>query len=984
MAAVFIDIPGVGNIEAKNAASEATLKEILKVMQNMNKAVGGRSTGGAPAGGAGSAGGGGGGGSGGGGGAGGRFGASMNYAARAGQNFGKMAEGLNKVFTGAGNAVGFMATGARATVRGFGNLAKAGADLASELANVGDSLTAAARSLNHIPVIGGVLSAVLGAVAAAAESVTKSMKDASGSGASFGGSLSQLNIAAGQAGMTMEQFGAFVKSNGVAMGAFGATTDDGAKNFARLSSSLRATSSDLYALGYGTADINAGLANYGKLLRMQGAAGTKSNSELIAGTKKYMKEMDMLAKITGEERAAKEKEREALAQDEQFRAAMAGLGPDVESSVMTLIQSMPNKAMQDFAKDLIANGTATNAANGLLMSQYPALAAQLQRLHQTTQRSVSVTNDDIRGVLAKGKAESENLVRTKQAVSSNVQELGVLATANAGWNKVTLDGIKAAEEQQASAAKTTDGQVEAIEKAKSALAALTNNIMLQLATSGGLDLLMSIFSQLAAFVMNFVLPGLQMLIPILGKIWTGMTMLLQPVIETLSKHFGGMGDTVSTVNGILNEVFSVLNGAVRGAILIFESLMTAIDILSGPFQRLGDAIFGADEGTRTFATTLIDVGDAVGRALEVLAEILGWVIDTAIIPLVHVFQEYLMPPLKALGNFILDNLTPILVLLTAGFIALNAAKIAYTIATIGITGILGILNAGMAILAGAVALATSPFFLIVAAVTGVIYIFKKFGGDLDVVADGLKYMWSGFKTFFSYLKLGFYKVLDALPGIDYGTEIEETQKEISDQQLEREKLATNMSTRMAENRRKDEEEANKKTRNKEEDRAAAHKKALQKQDLAFRSQVPNKLAAGVAPAVGTAVKEELGKPDVKMDYNAGPEALLKAHAEKQGSALTGANTARKTMEVEAERKKEAEAKATAEKQQAAAKAQEASAKAEAEKTGKPGASDSTNSLLTELNNKMAQLLKYQAQTTTNTYETVVAAKGLSKDLFKSI
>ena len=30
MAGVTIDIPGIGNVEAKNAATEATLREILK------------------------------------------------------------------------------------------------------------------------------------------------------------------------------------------------------------------------------------------------------------------------------------------------------------------------------------------------------------------------------------------------------------------------------------------------------------------------------------------------------------------------------------------------------------------------------------------------------------------------------------------------------------------------------------------------------------------------------------------------------------------------------------------------------------------------------------------------------------------------------------------------------------------------------------------------------------------------------------------
>jgi hypothetical protein len=35
--AVTIDIPGIGSVEAKNAASEATLREILKAMQAVQK-----------------------------------------------------------------------------------------------------------------------------------------------------------------------------------------------------------------------------------------------------------------------------------------------------------------------------------------------------------------------------------------------------------------------------------------------------------------------------------------------------------------------------------------------------------------------------------------------------------------------------------------------------------------------------------------------------------------------------------------------------------------------------------------------------------------------------------------------------------------------------------------------------------------------------------------------------------------------------------
>ena len=931
-----------------------------------------------------------------------QFGKSAGYA-------GSMVTQAGKMFDGVSGTVGFFGKGAIAATKSINNLAISGANLASELANVGDSLTAAARSLNAIPVVGGLLSAVFGAIAAAAESVTKSMKDATGSGASFGGSMSELSRAAGQAGQTMEQFGAFVKNNGVAMGAFGVTTDDGAKNFAKLSSSLRASSSDLYALGYGTAEINQGLANYGKLLRMQGHQGKKSNEELIAGSKKYLKEMDMLAKITGEERAAKEKEREALAVDAQFRAAMAGLGPDVEASAMTLIQSMPNKALQDFAKDLISNGTATTDANRKLMSQYPGLAAQLNSLHQSTQKNVAITNNDIKSALTKGKAEAAGLKNIKTAVAANVEELGVFGEAAAGWNKVNTDAIGVAEDQQEAAKNSTDGQLKAVEDMKASLAALTNNILLQLSSSGGLGMLMGMFQQLAGFVIGVVIPGIQMLIPIIGKIWNGITMLLEPIIESVTKTFGGMGNTLTAVDNILNWVFDTLNGAVRGAILIFESLMRAIDTLTGPFNRLSEAIFGAEESTGSFGDTLIEIGAAVGTALEILAEVIGFVIDNAVIPLIHVFQDYVLPVLDSVYKTVKDYLVPILVAAGVAFLAFNAltiaatvVKFAYMAAMVVATVGLGLLAAGVAIVAGAFALLTSPIGLVILAIGALIVIFKKAGGDFQVVTDGLKYIWEGLKTFFSALKLGFFKVLDSVPGIDMAKEIEETEKEIVEQKAERERLADSMSQRMAENRAKREAEAKaeegKQTTGLMDDlkslfgprgeanalAAEKHKEDKRRQTLNFRNQ---KITGGGFGGGGAGAKDgkegkgETGKPDVQVDYNAGSEALLKQFAQKEGSPLAGADAQKKAIEADAEKKKQDEAAAKKKEEDAAKKKEEDEKnKKKEEETKKP---ESAESLLATLNTTMTKILAHAEQTTKNTYATYDATKGLNKNLFKA-
>jgi len=197
---------------------------------------------------------------------------------------------------------------------------------------------------------------------------------------------------------------------------FGATVESGASNFVNVSKAIRSTGSDLYALGFGTKEINEGLANYGKLMRIQGRAGTQTNAELASGAKSYLKEMDLLAKVTGQSRAEKEKEREALMADGQFRAAMAGLGPEVEASASTLIQSMPTKELQNFAKDLIANGTATTEGNRALLAQFPQLGAQLGNLHRQTQSNVAISKQQMNQTMNIGRVEGPaSLKRIKTA-----------------------------------------------------------------------------------------------------------------------------------------------------------------------------------------------------------------------------------------------------------------------------------------------------------------------------------------------------------------------------------------------------------------------------------------------------------------------------------------------------------------------------------------------------------------------------------------
>ena len=1030
--AVTIDIPGIGQVEAKNAASEATLRAILQALQS----GGGR--GGRPPGAPGTPGGAGAGG-GAGGGAQSVSGKAASFASKmaatAASQFGKsagyagqMADQAGKMIGGVGKTVGFLGNGAITAARGIEKAAIAGANLASEMANVGDSLTAAARSLGAIPVIGPVVSAVFGAIAAAAEGVLGSFKDAAAGGATFGGRLGEFSAAASSAGMTMKDFGAFMRKNSDAMLGFGNNTETGARRFSVLSNQLRSSSSGLMALGYGTAEINQGLASYGSMMKQQGFAGKQSNAQLVAGAKNYLKELDALAKITGVERSAKEAEMMATLKDAQFQGAMAGKSEEVRQSFLNTLGGLAG-GMQgplgNFAKDILATGTATTEENQRLMAMMPESAAALNSMRQKLQRGEAVSE-----------AERNNLnnLMAKEGARASKQMGGAFAAAPefAGtMNALTLaqsmqtNSLKDAKKGQDEAAKGTDGQVEKLEKMKAALASLTNGIMMQLASSGGLEMMMDMFSKLAGFVIGVVIPGLQMLIPIIGKIWNGMTMLLEPIIESVTKTFGGMGSTLTAVDNILNWVFDTLNGVVRGGILIFESLMRGIDTLSGPFKRLGDTIFGVEESTGSFGDTLIDIGAVVGTALELLADIIGWTIDNAVIPLVKMFQDYVLPVLNSVYQTIKEYLVPILVAAGVLFLAFNAmtilgtvVKFAYIAAMVVATAGLAIMAAGVAIVAGALFLLTSPIGLAILAIGALIIIFKKAGGDFQVITDGLKYLWSGLETFFSALKLGFFKVLDALPGVDFGKEIEEEEKKIVEQKAEREKLASAMATRMEENKAKAaadaKQEEGKQTTGLMDDlkglfgpkgaaNAAAaerHKDEKRAQNINFKANKPGKFggAGGAAPS-GKDPKAAEGKPEIQMDYNAGSESLLKQMGEKEGSALAvkpgaaspdmakttealkAAAEMKNGMETAAQKKKQDEeaAKNKTEEEKKKAAEDEKKKKEEDEKK-KP---ESAETLLAQLNTTMTKLLAHAEQTTKNTYATYDATKGLNKNLYKA-
>ena len=632
--AVIVDVPGVGAVEARNAATESTLRELVNAINGMK---GGSSAGAAGAGAAGA------------GAAGGMLAGlskATKGAAKSAQGFASSTSGGAKSMAGSAASatkalgkglVGAAGMGVKGII-GVAGAAKAGAEalagltaaaakMISDFANVGNDLGNAAGTLAPIPIIGPALSATLGAVASAATATTGAFKEAASSGATFGGSVNAMARSASQAGMTIKDFASLIASSGEGLLAFGSTTEGGAKNFSALSKEVRSTSSDLYAMGFGTKEINEGLVAYGKQMRMQGRSGTMTNAQLAAGAKGYMKELDLLSKVTGKSRKAIEDQMEATAADGQFRAAMAGLGPDVESSANSLINSMPTKELQDFAKDLLANGTATTENSRALMAQFPQLSAQFTALHKQTQSNVAISKEQSNQIMNIGRKEGPAaLKRIKTAAAADESLHGVAASA-AAFGRVNENGVLQGVKDQKNAAKATDGQVESVEKAQEALAAFSNSFQMALANSGLLDLLMDAFGFLANIVQTFVIPAFNMLAPLLAKMFYGIEALAMPVIEALSGSLGSLDGVASFISDTLDVAFGILDAVVRSIIDVFRSAYGAVQRILEPFQRITERVSSTGDAMDGLTEIIASAGTILGGTLEFLGEIIGGTID---------------------------------------------------------------------------------------------------------------------------------------------------------------------------------------------------------------------------------------------------------------------------------------------------------------------------------------------------------------------
>ena len=279
------------------------------------------------------------------------------------------------------------------------------------------SIGSAVGALGQIPMgVGDVIKGVFGPVAGAVDQTHQAFLEASSVGANFGGNMRDLLKASGEAGLSLSEYTGIIKGNSEALMFLGGSVDEGAKRLAKLGKDIRNTplAADLARLGFSTADINEGFADYSKMLARNGRLQGKSDADLIAGTSAYLKNLDAVSKLTGKSKEALQAEEDARQADAQYRIMMAKLDDEGQRNMKALMDSIP-KQHQAGLKEILATGTATTDAGIEVMAYLKKSGGSAQELFQQMQKNGTLSTEQMNNFTTQYKKEADEFAKSPLA-----------------------------------------------------------------------------------------------------------------------------------------------------------------------------------------------------------------------------------------------------------------------------------------------------------------------------------------------------------------------------------------------------------------------------------------------------------------------------------------------------------------------------------------------------------------------------------------
>lgn len=294
------------------------------------------------------------------------------------------------------------------------------ATIMNSFASMGSSISSAVGMMSNVNKNLGV---VFSGVAASTERLMTVFRESSSVGANFNGSIRDMANTISGTGMTFEEFSSVISKNSQSLAMFGGTTQEGARRLAQMSKTLKndipKLSDDLARLGFSTTDIADNMAWYGSLIQRTGGAQNMSTKQLIQSSAEYMKNLDIISRITGQSKQDLMAQREAEKSDAAFRMLEQKAGGTAENARM-LLQLLP-ASYREAGKTLMARKAPVTPESQALMLQFPDLSQKLINLGVQIDKTGQISYDDAIQTYKLGLEESQYRKQQQQDFNEAAQ-----------------------------------------------------------------------------------------------------------------------------------------------------------------------------------------------------------------------------------------------------------------------------------------------------------------------------------------------------------------------------------------------------------------------------------------------------------------------------------------------------------------------------------------------------------------------------------
>lgn len=631
MAKVTIDIPTIGEVTAENAATESTLREIAKLL-------GQKQGGGA------------------GGGAGGVLG-PQSPLGKSAKSTGGMFTKMGNFAKMAGGSIAKLGGPAVAAAKALVEVGTAASQMMGKFANLDNSVSKASAS---IPIVG----AFYGPVVDATEKMVNAFQSASGSGASFGGRLQNLTNAAAGAGMTVNEYTKFVRSSGDAFRLLGGNVEAGRKRFESLSKEMRTSGmmTQLNALGFTSAEVNEGMSRYTKILGRTGRLQGMSTQQLAQRSANYMKEIDKLAKATGQEREQIEENQAKLLMDAQFQAKVASLGVDQADALRNTITGLP-QGLQGVAKDIIATGTATTKESQEFAALMPKSAAMMQEFAKITENGGTITaamQQELQNTMAaEGKVRKQQY-RDQGRYNADIADsyMRIVDASN-----IQTDALKNSADEQEKQVKMTDGATQAFEAMRRRVNEISIEFLNLLQSSGFLSSMMTAFETVGNVMRTVVVPVFNVLGTVINGVVSVVSAVLNPVLNTFGFLIGLALKPLELIGALFGHLGTILEPLINLiGVNVMKAFYAVYDVLADFFGPIIDFVGRAFSGVGDFLNNVFGkVIAGVAQAFEYLRPVIdaistgfGYLNDWIIQPITDAFNA-----LKSAVQWVFDSFNSI-------------------------------------------------------------------------------------------------------------------------------------------------------------------------------------------------------------------------------------------------------------------------------------------------------------------------------------